>query len=274
MPDFKDPALLDGMVDLASQAGAAIMRHYGACEARSKDDGSPVTAADEAADAIICAGLERLLPGVPVLSEERAETFAASDLGAFVLVDPLDGTKEFLSGNGEFTVNIAVVVEGVPVSGVVYAPATGRLWVAGRQAECMELSPGESAAAARGRAPIRVRDRLADLTAVASRSHRDTQTEAFLARLPVASVRSAGSSLKFCLVAEGLADVYPRFGPTMEWDTAAGHAVVLAAGGVVLRPDGGPFLYGKAGRGFRNGEFIAASSAALADPRRFSVQTG
>nr|WP_256515639.1 3'(2'),5'-bisphosphate nucleotidase CysQ [Alsobacter ponti] len=251
------------MADIASRAGAAIMGHYGACEGRAKEDGSPVTAADEAADALIGAALAALLPGVPVLSEESAASFAATDLRRFVLVDPLDGTKEFLTGNGEFTVNIAVIEDGAPVSGVVYAPALGRMWLAGRDAERLSVMPGEEVGQARDRRAIRVRRRETALVAVASRSHRDAATDAWLSGRPVADTRSAGSSLKFCLIAEGEADIYPRLGPTMEWDTAAGHAVVTAAGGVVLTPEGAPFRYGKAGAGFRNGPFVAASDAAL-----------
>jgi len=248
------------------------MEHYGACGSRSKADGSPITIADQAADDIICEGLARLLPGVPILSEESADSFVPREMETFILVDPLDGTKEFLSCNGEFTVNIAIVVMGIPVTGVVLAPAIGRVWMGrvwhgGSQAECMNLVPGGPAAQGSHRRTISVNDRVAGLTAIASRSHRDAQTDAYLGRLPVTDVRSAGSSLKFCLIAEGAADIYPRFGPTMEWDTAAGHAVVLAAGGVVLKPDGQPFLYAKADQDFRNGPFIAASSAVLVDPR-------
>jgi 3'(2'), 5'-bisphosphate nucleotidase len=270
-----DPAALHAaarrLAGIAVAAGAAIMRIYAApIEAERKADGSPLTAADLAAEAVIAAGLAQGFAGVPVLSEEATE--ATDGLGAhgetFLLVDPLDGTKEFLSRTDEFTVNIAVVAEGRSRAGVVYAPALGRLWLGalGAGAEALDVAPdpsGEGVLGAPG-GPIRVRPRPArDLVAVASRSHLDPETEAFLAGLPVAQRRSIGSSLKFCLVAEGQADVYPRFGPTMEWDTAAGQAVLEAAGGrVTLPPSGGgpggvPLAYGKAAAGYRNGAFIA-----------------
>jgi 3'(2'), 5'-bisphosphate nucleotidase len=260
--DLRAASLIDELASLASRAGAAILRHRG-CEAYAKSDGSPVTAADHAADAIIAEGLDALLPGVPVLSEERSEAFSPCGDGVFVLVDPLDGTKEFVSGNDDFTVNIALLVDATPVTGIVYAPATGRLWTGGSVATALRVEPGEPVSSSRDRRRIHVRDRTFDLTAVASRSHRDGETNAFLARLPVADLRSAGSSLKFCLVAEGEADIYPRFSPTMEWDTAAGHAVVSAAGGVVVTPQGRPFIYGKDGDGYRNGPFVAASHLGL-----------
>jgi 3'(2'), 5'-bisphosphate nucleotidase len=230
---------------IARDAGARIMAVYGAATAEQKADGSPLTAADLAAHDAILAGLAAACPAIPVISEEDAALAATAPDGPFILVDPLDGTREFLSGNGEFTVNIALVEDGVPVAGVVFAPALGRLWSgalgAGAQAEG---------------AAIAVRDPPAQgLVAVASRSHRDAETDAFLAARKVAGLRSVGSSLKFCLVAEGEADVYPRFGPTMEWDTAAGQAVLLAAGGRVLTPAGEPFRYGKPG--WRNGPFVA-----------------
>lgn len=258
MLDLRSSTLVVELVDLASRAGAAILQHRG-CTALDKSDGSPVTEADHAADAIIAEGLARVLPGIPVLSEERVAEFSATDFDAFVLVDPLDGTKEFIAGRGEFTVNIAIVVNGAPVTGVVFAPAVSQLWTGAAIAEAMSLEPGRPMTAARDRRAIHVRRRDRNLTAVASRSHRDAQTDACLSRLPVSETRSAGSSLKFCLVAEGLADIYPRFGPTMEWDTAAGHAVVTAAGGIVTTPECQPFLYAKSEAGYRNGPFIAAS---------------
>ncbi|WP_135465806.1 3'(2'),5'-bisphosphate nucleotidase CysQ [Crenalkalicoccus roseus] len=256
-----DPALRS-LAGLALAAGAAILRIYAApAEATRKADGSPLTAADLAAEAVIAEGLARHFPDLPVLSEEAAP--AAAGLGAageaFLLVDPLDGTREFLGRNGEFTVNIALIREGRPRLGVVHAPALGRLWLgrAGAGAEVVEVAPGGSLAGA-PRRPIRVRPRpAAGLVAVASRSHLDAETERFLATLPVTERRSIGSSLKFCLIAEGEADVYPRFGPTMEWDTAAGQAVLEAAGGRVTTPEGAPLGYGKAAAGYRNGPFIA-----------------
>jgi 3'(2'), 5'-bisphosphate nucleotidase len=197
-----------------------------------------------------------------VVSEEDAERAAPPEGVAFLLVDPLDGTREFLGPTGEFTVNIALVEAGRPVCGVVYAPALGRIWqgAAGQGAMAGELSAGGDAAAIAWR-PIRARARPAELVAVASRSHLDPDTQAFLAGLPITDRRSIGSSLKFCLVAEGEADVYPRLAPTMEWDTAAGQAVLEAAGGSVITPEGAPFRYGKAAAGFRNGPFVAWGAA-------------
>lgn len=235
---------------VARQAGARIMAIYGSTTAAQKADGSPLTAADLAAHAAILDGLRACCPEFPVISEEDAALAATAPETPFILVDPLDGTREFLSGNGEFTVNIALIEDATPVAGVVFAPAVGRLWSG---------ATGAGAEAARGEAPPQPigcrRPGAQGLVAVASRSHRDVETDAFLAGQAVAGLRSVGSSLKFCLVAEGEADVYPRFGPTMEWDTAAGQAVLLAAGGRVLTPEGEAFRYGKPG--WRNGPFIA-----------------
>ncbi|WP_293853287.1 3'(2'),5'-bisphosphate nucleotidase CysQ [uncultured Alsobacter sp.] len=263
MQDLRAASLIADLATLASRAGEAIMRHRG-CAAAAKHDGSPVTAADHAADGIIAEGLARLLPGIPVLSEERTEAFAPDGSGTFVLVDPLDGTREFVSGSDDFTVNIAIVTDARPLTGIVYAPATGRLWTGGSIATATRVAPGDGARLDGVSDRIAVRTCGERLTAVASRSHRDEETNACLARLPIADLRSAGSSLKFCLVAEGEADIYPRFGPTMEWDTAAGHAVLAAAGGVVVTPSCHPFLYGKAESDYRNGPFIAAASLVLA----------
>jgi 3'(2'), 5'-bisphosphate nucleotidase len=237
---------------LASAAGQLVMDVYATdFEVRRKADFSPVSEADEAAEALLVPGVAGLLPGVPILAEEAVSRDGLVDVGSeFVLIDPLDGTKEFVSRNGEFTVNIALVRDGVPVAGCVYAPALDRMYTGG------------TTATAEGK-PMTTRPYPEALVAVASRSHRDGQTDAFLADLGVAETRSAGSSLKFCLVAEGTADVYPRFGPTMEWDTAAGDAVLRAAGGTVTNPDGSIFRYGKAETGFRNGPFVAWGGAPL-----------
>jgi 3'(2'), 5'-bisphosphate nucleotidase len=245
--------LADSFVVIAQDAGARIMAFYGTASVEAKGDGSPLTQADLAAHDAILAGLAAACPDLPVISEEDAALAEAAPEGPFILVDPLDGTREFISGNGEFTVNIALVDGGVPVAGVVHAPALGRTWVGA-------LGAGARAAGPEGAPPRPIAVRAPDpagLVAVASRSHRDADTEAFLATLAVAGLRSVGSSLKFCLVAEGEADVYPRFGPTMEWDTAAGQAVLEAAGGRVVCPDGSPFRYGKAGAAWRNGSFVA-----------------
>jgi 3'(2'), 5'-bisphosphate nucleotidase len=244
--------LLDDLTLLASRAAAAILAvPADALARRDKPDGSPITAADEAAEAVIQAGLKELVPGIPVISEET-EGAATAALGSrFVLADPLDGTREFLAGRDEFTVNIAIVENGVPRLGVIAAPARGVVWrgIVGRGAERLILAPGEPARAARERRPIRSRPRpAAGVVALTSRSHFDAATEAWLRRLnPVQQIR-CGSSLKFALIAEGIADVYPRFSPISEWDIAAGHAVLLAAGGAVRSPAGTPLRYGQPDR--------------------------
>ncbi len=254
--------LADVFARLALEAAVGIMRIYSTkgCAYKTKPDLSPVSEADEAAEAVILAGLASEAPDVPVLAEEAAARGVKPALdGRFILVDPLDGTKEFIGGNGDFTVNVALVEDGWPTVGAVYAPARRRLWwTDGLRAEVADVAPGERLADARDRRPILCRAAPADgYVALASRSHGDAATEAFLERLPIRTRRGAGSSLKFCAVAEGEADVYPRFGPTMEWDTAAGHAVLRAAGGTVLTLDGGPLRYGKAASDYRNGGFVA-----------------
>jgi 3'(2'), 5'-bisphosphate nucleotidase len=251
MPDLE--RLLPEIVALADRAGAVILEHYqGDVVVRAKADASPVTAADEAAEAVILARLAVLTPAIPTVAEETVASGHVPEIddGPFWLVDPLDGTKEFLSRNGEFTVNIALIQAREPVLGVVLAPARGQAWWGAH-------GKGARARDAKGRSrSIAVRRAPADgLVAIASRSHRDAETEAFLDQAGVAECISAGSSLKFCLVAEGRADLYPRFGRTMEWDTAAGHAVLSAAGGRVTTRDGAPFLYRKPG--FENPAFIA-----------------
>ncbi|MFO1071100.1 MAG: 3'(2'),5'-bisphosphate nucleotidase CysQ [Geminicoccaceae bacterium] len=246
-------AVLEALIGIARRAGAVVMEVYGTDFAvRGKDDASPVTQADERAEALIVPALAALLPGVPVVAEEAVARGDVPAVGErFWLVDPLDGTKEFINRNGEFTVNIALVEAGVPVLGVVLAPALGRLF-AGAD------GLGARVEDAAGRRPIACRKTPAEgLTVVASRSHGDAAAlDAFLGRRKVASLASAGSSLKLCLVAAGEADLYPRLGRTMEWDIAAGHAVVRAAGGQVCRLDGTPLTYGKPG--FENPHFYAA----------------
>lgn len=245
---------------LCADAGRAILEVYGQEDAgiRSKSDASPVTDADERAEAILLEGLEKLLPGVPVLAEESASRGIMPDLSEFfLLVDPLDGTREFISRNGEFTVNVGLVQSGRPVAGCVLAPVLGTSWIGAVGAGAMRAK-ADVGVTPRDFQPIHTRPASPDgLIAVASRSHSDEQTEHFLAGLRIAKRISAGSSLKFCLVAEGEADVYPRFGPTMEWDTGAGHAVLAAAGGSVVTPQGLPFLYGKVEHGYKNGPFVA-----------------
>lgn len=250
------------LIGLAHQAGQAVMAVYQKDVVhRVKEDLTPVTDADVASEEVILAGLERLAPGIPVISEEAAAGGAVSRTAErFFLVDPLDGTKEFLSRNGEFTINIALVEHGEPVAGVVYAPALARLFWGerGRGAAEGRLSIDDTPSAI-GWRPIHVRRRPPQgVKVVASRSHRDSRTDSWLSTIDVGELVSAGSSLKFCLLAAGEADLYPRFGRTMEWDTAAGHAVLAAAGGRVATEDGGPLTYGKQARGFDNPGFIAS----------------
>lgn len=258
---YKTAGFADSICNLALQAGAKALEIYGGdISAEYKGDASPVTEADRAGEAIILEGLEQLAPDIAVLAEERASNEGApADLGdLFFLVDPLDGTREFINKTGEFTVNIALSAQGRPVCGVVYAPALKKLYfgVQGVGAWCANVS--ESGAMGE-RTPIAARAVPdASLVAVASRSHRSPETDEYLQTLDVADFAAAGSSLKFCLIAEGRADIYPRFGRTMEWDTAAGQAVLEAAGGsVCIYPDGDLLSYGKAARGYDNPYFIA-----------------
>jgi 3'(2'), 5'-bisphosphate nucleotidase len=228
-----------------------------------KSDSSPVTIADREAEALLHAALAIAAPGIPVVAEEAA---AAGDIPAigdrFFLVDPLDGTKSFISGNRDFTVNIALIENRRPAFGVVYAPATGQLYASLGPQMAIEatVSPDSSATCYQDIQPQQIRTREPDmkaLAAVASRSHGTAEAEAFLARCGVRHRRNIGSSLKFCLVARGEADLYPRFGSIYEWDTAAGDAVLRAAGGVVTEFDGTELLYGKADKAFINPDFIA-----------------
>jgi len=253
-------AIGDIFAGIASEAAVAVMRVYRSdSNARWKPDKSPVCDADEYAEAIILERLRALLPDVPILAEEASAHGDRPLCGdCFILVDPVDGTREFLNHNGEFTINIALIVDGVPRAGVVYAPALERLWIAGHTASVCTLAPGEPPPPLSKRVEIHVRPAPEQgLTALASRSHSNPETEAFLARLPIRERQSAGSSLKFCRLAEGAADVYPRFGNTMEWDTAAGDAILRAAGGVVLDSERRPLHYGKSQTQFKNGYFVA-----------------
>ncbi len=251
-------ALVPVIRTLALEAGDKIMEIYDAddFEVKQKSDDSPVTAADEAADAIISAGLRAAFPDVMLVTEEQSATHTATG-DKFLIVDPLDGTKEFIHRRGDFTVNIALVEGGKPTRGVVYAPAKGRMFFTQADGQSVE----ETGAFAKDKigkvTPISVSD--ADnsaLLVVASKSHRDQATDDYINKYAVKDMKSAGSSLKFCLIATGEADVYPRVGRTMEWDTAAGHAVLLGAGGDVVRfDDHTPLHYGKAD--FANPFFIA-----------------
>ena len=255
-----DPAsrtrLADSFAAIAEAAGACIMAIYGTAEAAAKADGSPVTEADLAAHRVILERLARDCPGVAVVSEEDAAHRAPDPQECFILVDPLDGTREFISRNGEFTVNIALVEAGVAVFGVIQQPVTGALWHgapgggAFRRTEGGDLALRTRVPAAR---PLRV---------AASRSHRDARTQALLDALPAHETLACGSSLKFCRIAEGEIDLYPRFGPTSEWDTAAGQAILEAAGGAVLDPRGRPFRYNQR-EGLLNGDFVALGDPTL-----------
>lgn len=249
--------LQESVIAIAREAAAAILDVYeNAFEVHSKSDASPLTAADLAAHHCIVEGLERLTPDLPVLSEEAADIpwETRRHWQRYWLVDPLDGTREFVKRNGEFTVNIALIDAGVPVFGVVLAPVGGALWhgVVGGSAYRRE---GEADVLLRTRAPA-----TGTLRVAASRSHRDARTEALLARMGDAETVGLGSSLKFCRIADGTLDVYPRFGPTSEWDTAAAQCVLEAAGGVVIAPDGRAFRYNQRPT-LLNGDFLA-----LGDP--------
>lgn len=245
--------LLNPLADAAREAGEAILtvvrRGF---DVEAKHDSSPVTEADRAAELVILAALARAAPGVPVIAEEEvaAGRIPAHD-DIYFLVDPLDGTKEFVRGGHDYTVNIGLVESGTPKLGIVFAPATGRLH-GGCAGEGAWLDEGK------GRLPIHTRARGEEITAVASKSHLNQATVDYLeAAIGACGRVSIGSSLKFCIVAEGQADIYPRLSPTSEWDTAAGHAVLLAAGGLVDGPDGRPLRYGK--RAFLNRAFVATA---------------
>ena len=243
---------------LALLAGDAIMKIYESddFDVRSKSDDSPLTAADEAADKIISDGLAKAFAGVLVVTEEQADSHAKT-AGNFLIVDPLDGTKEFVNRRGDFTVNIAYVEAGKPTRGVVYAPAKQRMFYNDAHGAAIEEAGPFDLDRVGKCAPIGVsKPDNGALLVVASKSHRDQATDDYIGRYKVRDMRSAGSSLKFCLVATGEADLYPRLGRTMEWDTAAGHAVLAGAGGHVVRFDDHKDLtYGKAN--YENPFFIA-----------------
>ncbi|TPW27102.1 3'(2'),5'-bisphosphate nucleotidase CysQ [Martelella alba] len=237
--------LQDVFLKAALEAGVVIMEVYkGGIDVSYKSDASPVTVADEKAEAIILGHLEKAFPDIPIIAEESVAAGRVPDVSgrAFFLVDPLDGTKEFINKREDFTVNIALIEGGIPVAGIVYAPAKGVAYrTSGDGAEKLAIEDGAITATT----PICAREKGTALIAVASRSHNSPETEAFMQEIGVTDFTSVGSSLKFCIVAEGLADVYPRFGRTMEWDTAAGDAVLRAAGGVTVGLDKNPLPYGK-----------------------------
>ena len=251
--------LAEVFAGIVMRAARPVMEAYATgCRARLKADASPVTAADEKAEAVILEDLAAALPGVPVVAEERCALLGPPEVsGDFILVDPLDGTREFLDHNGEFAVSIALVSGGTPQAGAVFAPAMGRLWFSGTRARTAQVDASEPTPRADACRAIATRPAPADgLVALVSRSHLDGASRMMLDGLDVRDRRPCGSALKFCLIAEGEADVYPRFSPTMAWDTAGGQAVLCAAGGAVLDVAGAPLRYGE-GRPLRNGGFIA-----------------
>jgi 3'(2'), 5'-bisphosphate nucleotidase len=255
-PDFGPGAheWLAELTVLVQQAGSAIMQHYRNADAarlQDKGDGSPLTAADLASHEIICAGLKCIAPDITIVSEENKNNPPVAEDSQFWLVDPLDGTKEFINRNGEFTVNIALMRDGAPVLAAVYAPVFKTAYLGQPGVGAWRIKDGETPQ------PITVAPvhEGGELRVVASRSHSDERTTALLQKLPPNRVVSSGSSLKFCMVAEGSADFYPRLGPTMEWDTAAAQCVLEAAGGRVVQCDGTPLRYNKPQ--WRNPHFYA-----------------
>ncbi|MBY0613732.1 MAG: 3'(2'),5'-bisphosphate nucleotidase CysQ [Beijerinckiaceae bacterium] len=250
-------ALAMAFATIAVAAGRIVMQEFcSAFAVNAKGDGSPVTQADKLAEHAVVSGLRVLLPGVQIVAEEacsaRLETHADEE---FVLVDALDGTAEFVARRSDFTVNIALVSNRQPVAGCVFSPASGELYVGGGVARAgLVAKNGNGLPEMKD---IFARLRGPSLTAAVSRSHLDEKTEQFLNTQHVGRLLTVGSSIKFCRIAEGKADVYPRFGRTMEWDTAAGHAVLAAAGGSLVTPEGEPLRYGKATAGFANGPFVA-----------------
>ena len=267
--------LMAPLTELVALAGSAILKVDRArMRIDGKTDGSPVTEADLAADRIIADGLARLAPEIPALSEERASRVAAGGSAAFFLIDPLDGTKEFVAGRNEFTVNIALVVNGVPLIGIIGAPALGLIWrgLVGQGAERLTTANGIGTAA-----PIRTRPFPPSgqpWIAAVSRSHGDPATEAFIDRRRGAVRKRLGSAVKFAKVAEGAVDIYPRLAPTREWDVAAGHAIVTAAGGRITDPNGADLRFGQVTRdgtqeGAQGGakDFLVPGFIAWGDPR-------
>lgn len=257
-----DSEILSVFERLALEAGKLVMDVYAAeIAVETKADLSPVTAADRASERLILEGLRREFPEYPCVAEEEIASGVVPGAldGAFLLIDPLDGTREFVGRRPDFTVNIALVRGGAPVIGVVYAPARGEMHcgLPGR-AEAIEVGHGHALGIRR---VVHVRNGFTPLTIVASRSHRTYDTDVYIRKFAAAEIVSVGSSLKFCMIASGKADLYPRFGPTMEWDTAAGDAVLRAAGGTTTTLDGAPLGYGKRGRAgvadFLNPPFVA-----------------
>jgi 3'(2'), 5'-bisphosphate nucleotidase len=239
--------LIEALTAIAARAAAAILQASTGA-ARRKADGSPVTTADEASESVICKALEDLVPGVSIISEERSaqshSQAASLESASYFLVDPLDGTREFIAGRDEYTVNIALISAGAPILGVVTAPAAGTTWrgIVGRGADRVSLGGKSDAIAIQSRVPP------PNPLILVSRSHLDSRTKAFLAEHPHSTLTACGSSIKFCRIAEGTADLYPRLAPTHDWDVAAGHAVLMAAGEDIRAADGTPLVYGTPNR--------------------------
>jgi 3'(2'), 5'-bisphosphate nucleotidase len=239
-------ALLETLTAVSVSGALAILRVAGSGGIRIKADGSPVTAADEASESAIRADLECLVPGFAVISEETDHDRTPITDPNVILVDPLDGTRDFIAGRDEYTINVALVTDGVPRLGVIIAPALGLIWrgIVGAGAECMQLATNGKTSPPRA---IQARHKPAsNFVVMVSRSHLESQTQAYLDRLPAAEIVRCGSALKFCRLAEGTADHYPRLAPTRDWDVAAGHAILTAAGGSVISPSGDPVVYGTA----------------------------
>src|SRR6476660_1239242 len=258
-------ALIEPLTGLVVRAGAAILAvNRSAMKVDGKTDGSPVTEADLAADRIIAEGLAQVVPDIPSLSEERAVAAMLPYKGSFFLIDPLDGTKEFVAGRNEFTVNLALITDGIPLLGIVSAPALGLIWrgIVGRGAERLTLGEGKPLIEPISTRPCPPRGQ--PWTVAVSRLHGDARTEAFIAARPHAVRSELGSAVKFGRVAEGCVDIYPRLSPTSEWDVAAGHAVVTAAGGKVTDSKGADIDFSLGRANFVVPEFIAWGDPAAA----------
>lgn len=259
------PSLMDELGSIAIAAGDIALKYRRQAEILHKTDGSPVTQADHEANALVLERVGALLPHLSIVSEEQAGSHTlCGTTQEFLLVDPLDGTKEYIDGSDDFTVNIGWIRAGNPIAGVVYAPATRRLWLGwGGGATFIDLSHSPELATA-PRQAIKTRKAPENgLIVLASRRHCNDETEQYLSRLRHYTRQSAGSSLKFCLLAEGKADLYPRMSPTMQWDTAAGDAILRAAGGLVTTLDGAPLTYGRRETGFNSPWFIAVGDTTL-----------
>jgi 3'(2'), 5'-bisphosphate nucleotidase len=260
LDDQQADAIAMRLVPIALEAGRLLRSlECAVADRRIKADGTPTTGADLAAEELIVGRLNEVWSGIPVVAEETANAESAAD--RFFLVDPLDGTGDFIHGTGEYSVNIALIRDGRPIASVVSAPAMGRIWIAGETARAGELADGGDIVWQDARTRL-APDR--DLIALVSRRHGDAATEACLSTLSIGTRRTASSALKFCLIASGEADVYVRCGPTMEWDTAAGDHILSRAGGCVIDPSGKPLTYGHDDRGYRNGPFAALGDVTLA----------